>query len=135
MESLVDDDVYDWLSKYRWQVSGGYARRNNGTHTLYLHRIIAGIPHSFRVRHKDRNPLNNQRHNLSTPIPNWTGSNQSSQFRGVEWDHKKCLWRASICDLIIGHYDNEIDAAIAWNDKIYELGITTEINDMGFLNG
>lgn len=64
----VDDDVYEWASRHKWQViPNGYAFRTakhpgkGKRYGLYLHKAIMG---KGEVDHIDHNPLNNQRSNL-----------------------------------------------------------------------
>jgi hypothetical protein len=52
----------------------------------------------------------------------------------VNWKPEYGLWCAEICDLVIGHFTDEISAAQAWNDKISELGVTTDVNNLEFLH-
>lgn len=67
---LVDDEDFDELIKYRWEVSSvGYVVRqqwkNNKPKTKMMHREILGnVAKEFVVDHIDRNPLNNQKSNL-----------------------------------------------------------------------
>lgn len=75
--TTVDDDNYEFLTKYRWSVN-----KHQNTHTPYaiakvpkedglertvlLHRLIMGcedLPHVF-VDHRDGNGLNNAKSNL-----------------------------------------------------------------------
>lgn len=71
----VDDSDYDDIMRYKWhvvQTRGGvwYAKRsvwNGGRQVcVRMHRQIMGVPYwnGQEIDHKDRNGLNNQRHNL-----------------------------------------------------------------------
>lgn len=69
--ALVDDDMYDELSKHNWYSRGStnfYAARTiPGVRTcrhLLMHRAIVGAKKGEYVDHIDRNSLNNQRDNL-----------------------------------------------------------------------
>lgn len=71
--SMVDDAVFEELSKFKWFLTGGakkyVCRRRkvsepgNGQQ-ISLHRLIIGAREGDVVDHKDLNPLNNQRENL-----------------------------------------------------------------------
>jgi hypothetical protein len=71
--ALVDDDVHEYLSQWRWQVhpgSGGklYASRqiwrNKKREKILMHRQITDAPAGMFVDHRDGNGLNNQDENL-----------------------------------------------------------------------
>src|SRR5688500_3483537 len=66
----VDDDDYEWLSKYKWHASKHcekwYAKGHLGAHAnVYMHRLILELSKTNDVcDHKDGDGLNNQRSNL-----------------------------------------------------------------------
>ena len=76
--TVVDDDVYEWASQFRWYAEAGanthYAVRSGKRQLgqprerFALHRLILGLPPwqpgGDEVDHIDRNGLNNQRANL-----------------------------------------------------------------------
>ena len=82
---------------------------------------IAGL----QVDHRDRNGLNNQRHNLrpattSRNSANKPGNrNNTSGFKGVFWDKSKRLWLASIRvnykQLHLKRWPTQLEAARAYN--------------------
>ena len=131
-EILLDDDVYEWLSPYAWQIMArrtvlalrtmkrpmktGYSGR------IWMHRLIAGVPRSFKVRHINKNTLDNRRTNYRVINPNkqivkWKFSENAgkSVFQGVFWDVSSGLWNAWIKPLMIGQFDNEVEAAMEYN--------------------
>jgi len=105
--ALVDDDDYNWLSRWRWHACryGGlwYAMRNsreNGKwRKILMHRVILGDKVAEITDHKDRNGLNNQRSNLRpcTRSQNTANSQRKSRagFKGVEQKSRN-RWRAMI---------------------------------------
>lgn len=130
----MDDDIHDWLRHWRWSLSDNgkgtkYGRRLGTNPSLqkyqfiYLHKIIAGISKDYRLRFRDHNSLNMQRGNLEVvnlfrePVK-WWGSNGKSNFVGVEWDKYYGLWKAETEGLTIGYFVAEMDAAIAYNNKV-----------------
>lgn len=135
---LVDDEDYPWISTYTWQYNK-YVTRMDGTGkertSIYLHKQIA-ITHNLIktidsiVDHKNRNTLDNQKHNLRpcTKAQNQANSSKSlgksSQFKGVCWDSGRRKWMASIrVDRImknLGRFEIEQDAAIAYNNAARE---------------
>jgi hypothetical protein len=107
--TLVDDDLYEELSKYRWTLnSGGYVCRNGRLgegkrhKKVLLHRQIMGFPPNRVVHHDDHNPLNNKRENLviCTQLENSAdcqlSKNNTSGAVGVYWSKDKRLWAAEI---------------------------------------
>lgn len=79
-QTVVDDDLYDWLSQWKWYYRKRTGSRQGGdvvrtlhgydkeghvkSQTLYMASLICPVPAGFVIDHKDRNPLNNQRSNL-----------------------------------------------------------------------
>lgn len=63
---MVDDEDYEWLSKYRWILLDGYAVTKQGKSYVRMHRMImnASVGENIYIDHIDNNPLNNQRSNL-----------------------------------------------------------------------
>jgi hypothetical protein len=135
---LVDDEVYDKVSGYRWfanqrparpgrRAMGPYAVTNLGSGdlrvTIYMHKHLTGWP---RTDHRDHNGLNNQRSNLreATHAENMRNrlpaSGHSSRFKGVYWDKGTLKWRAYIeIDGVrrqLGRFVIETDAARAYDE-------------------
>ena len=111
--ALVDDEDYDLVMQYRWNVherpavepgchpKGPYAvaRIPERPFRLYMHKLITGWA---RTDHEDHDGLNNQRSNLRRVTNSQNLANQrprsglSSQFKGVSWDKKSRRWFAYI---------------------------------------
>ena len=109
--TLVDDDDYSVLSKYKWCacVAGGrrytriYAYRRTGwkdgryTNMIYMHRQILGVTDkTVDVDHIDGNPLNNMRSNLrlatrSQNLANSRWRAGKAGFRGVTRANSKSI--------------------------------------------
>lgn len=110
--ALVDDDDFEWLSKFKWCVAGpGYARRrgkkSDGERegkNIYMHREIMGLVDGDRIEvdHIDRNKANNQRSNLRvcTHSQNHCNigarSHNRSGFKGVSYSKAKGWWIATV---------------------------------------
>ena|SRR5450755_3804845 len=83
------------------------------------------------ILHRDKNKLNNQRKNLlladhtKSTMRSKTYANNSSGYRGVNFDKRANLWRASIGyqnrKKYLGYYSNPEDAAKAYNKAAKEL--------------
>ena len=132
-ETIVDDEDYEELSKYKWHVGGvkGYTKyaqrkiRINGKRTsISMHVVILASPLGFEVDHKDGNGLNNTKENLrsvkhSDNCKNRKKRKDSTQtFKGIR-KRKNGTWRARIYSngnkIIIGSFQNEFDAASAYD--------------------
>lgn len=136
-KAIVDDCVFGYLSKFKWQksVHDGcvYARRCfrkfGRTYSILMHREILSCE-GF-IDHKDGNGLNNQIENLRecTPSQNmWNrkkNKNGSSIYKGVQWWKNQNKWVARIAKnkkrFLIGYFNNEKDAAKAYNDAALRL--------------
>lgn len=81
----VDDEDFEELSKYKWQVGivkkTGYKRAQRlcaiTGKTVLMHRQLMKPAHRhILVDHGDRDPLNNQKHNLRLATSSQNGYNQ-----------------------------------------------------------
>lgn len=130
----VDDEDFEWLSKYKWFASGRdgnmYARRdyrrNNKLYFVFMHREILGITDkTIHIDHIDGNGLNNSKINIRTcnrsenMLNRKSKENSQSKYVGVGFDHRKKTgnWRWYIhvngkLKMKYG-YANEYDAALA----------------------
>lgn len=151
--TYVDDDAYEVLAYYPWTsfvcgwkkktVIGARVVFLNGTRfSLYLHRLIAGVPQCFKVKWINGNRLDNTFENLK--IYDAKGNNYfftpftgKSKFKGVKWNAWHGLWEARFFKMSIGFYSNEVDAARAYNVKmkeIYPICSRTRLNSIPIMN-
>lgn len=136
LETIVDDNVYGLISGYSWvaqyspNIKKYYARRevslNGIRHVIYLHRLIAGVPNKFRVKHLNKRTLDNRYRNFQLldkhkNIYKFHNFRGKSYFKGVKWSAYYGLWMAEIYGLPVGYYRYEIDAAKAYNIKLAEI--------------
>jgi hypothetical protein len=129
--TLVDDEDYEMLNKYRWSCSRRHPRTRADGKWLSMHRLIMGLENGDKklIDHRDRNPLNNQKENLricpslACNLGNSWNKNNSSGYKGVTREGNR--WRAQIGingkTRYIGSYDTKEDAALAYNEKAKEL--------------
>jgi len=141
--AIVDDKDYDWLNQWKWHAAkhppGGYyyarrqtSRKNKKRWLISMHRQIMNVLSGMQIDHINHNSLDNRRCNLR--ICNQSQNNQnrskaknekSSQYKGVSQRSGKKKWRAHIQlnkePLGIGSFDNEIEAARAYDNKAKEL--------------
>jgi hypothetical protein len=134
--AIVDAEDYGRLSQYRWcAVEEGrnwYARtfRRDGW-PLAMHRLILDAPKGLFVDHIDHNGLDNRRENLRlcTRLENLRNARPSrggsSKYKGVNWCKIRKKFRARITHnkkrIYLGYFENEIDAAKAYDKKAVEL--------------
>ena len=130
-ECLVDDDVWEQFSKVKWNVSGKYAKTTFQGKFNFMHHIVMGVDAYELVDHISSNKNDNRKSNLR--VSNYSNNNHnkpsksgsSSKYKGVCRPKKSNKWFASIRKnnvvYSLGSYDNEIEAAKAYNKKAMEL--------------
>lgn len=103
---LVDDEDYDWLSRFKWYYSAvGYACRSTWDGEKrgreYMHRAIMGDPDGI-VDHINRDTLCNTRANLRVTDRSGNGlngnpkKNNKTGVIGVSFDPRRKKWSARI---------------------------------------
>ncbi len=134
---VVSDKDYDLVKNYSWH--GAQANKSEiiyaqayivGNKNVKMHRLILGLTDSkIQADHKDNNGLNNQRSNLricnhqQNCLNRKRYTNGKFKYRGVYKVRNK--WRAQIrfgTKLFhLGYFDNEVDAALSYDEKVDEL--------------
>jgi len=148
--AIVDDEDFDDLNRYKWHLIAhtnehpnwpSYAGRSDRMRprkTIYMHREILKAHAGQEIDHKDRNGLNNQKHNLrfarsSENRINSESRPHSSTFKGVYWDAYRKCWRAHIQmnrkQKHLGCFRSEIDAAREYDNAAMFL-----FGEFAFLN-
>ena len=124
--AIVDDDLYNELSKYNWcvtnQPSTSYAVRNENNATIRMHRQILNLKYGDGkiVDHINRNGLDNRKGNLrivskAINCRNHGGhSDNTSGYTGVSWHKGINKWQAQINSrdrfINLGYHSNIKDA-------------------------
>jgi len=137
--SMVDDEDYDELNKFKWYAHGDsnvlYAKRHavdkyNRKRIIGMHEQIMGYVSGLVCDHIDGNGLNNQRNNLRHVTHHQNTMNAQSKrgrsnYKGVHWQSREKRWSSKIKmnykAIWIGYFDNEEDAARAYDVKAKEL--------------
>ncbi|SRR6266849_1766453 len=122
--AIIDDADSALVQSYKWRLSKkGYVRTNqtvNGhTKPLMLHRLLLSLTDpKVQGDHRDRNKLNNRRHNLRAVTGLQNQQNRdfgASGIRGVSWHRRARRWRAQA----------------AMNRKVYHLGYFDSAEEAG----
>lgn len=133
--AIVDDEDFEYLSKFKWCVSENncsgkfYAQRRSdkasGLKVISMHRLLSKANVGEVVDHINGNSIDNRKSNLRTcsiaensrnanrPVNNTSG------YKGVYWDKSKNKWTAQIkfekATIPLGRYHDIIEAAKAYN--------------------
>jgi hypothetical protein len=125
--TILDQDDYYRLSKYKWYVNGnGIIVGPGKTRMKSMHREIMDSPMGLLVDHRNGDPFDNRRENLRKATHSQNSCNVqrkragcSSQYRGVSWDKKRKYWNVQVvCEgkmVYFGRFKNEIEAAKAYD--------------------
>ena len=141
-EFLVDDDLYDVLSAMRWHTdTKGYARGQIDGRKISMHRFVMRAKSGEIIDHVDSNIQNNCRANLRRVTASQSQWNKNkyrrgeSKYKGVHLYERTGKWTAQIHahgkKHHLGFFDDERDAAIAYNKAARELhGAFARLNDV-----
>lgn len=129
--TLVDDEDYESLSKFKWHASlrhgNYYANRCSLRETIYMHRSILNIAAGVMIDHKSGNTLDNRRENLRSCNSTQNSRNRkpigNSGYKGVCFDYSRGLWMAAIqisskpkTVIRLGRFKSVEEAAQAYNE-------------------
>ena len=129
-ETLVDDEDFEYLSKFKWhtQKDGRVYYAATGGLPSRLHTRLLGKKEGFEIDHIDGDGLNNQRHNLrfvthsQNNLNKFSPTGRYSKFRGVTRAnaYSKFMARIKLNGRMVhlGSFDIEEDAARAYNEAI-----------------
>lgn len=123
-------------AKYEWNILKGkytnyVASRDEFNGRIRLHRLILNEFNSkVIIDHKDRDGLNNLEENLrksthSNNLGNAVSRVGFSKYKGVSWNKNNQKWKGDIqkdkIKYFLGYFDDEIEAASAYDIKATEL--------------
>lgn len=128
-EAKVDDCDYEYLNRFHWSYSNGYAVRSKKVGdkltTISMHRELAGEPNML-VDHADRDKLNNTRGNLRIATASENQSNRRKQHnntsghKGVYFHKLLNKWYSAISVQgklkSLGYFKKKEDAIAAYNE-------------------
>lgn len=127
--AIVDDDLWHSLSNFGWNrhsINEKYIQATINKKSIKIHRYIMNqYDDDIKVDHIDNNPLNNKISNLRLATIKQNGYNKkksektANTYKGVRIINN--IYRAVISKdgkfYDLGSYENEIQAAIAYNLK------------------
>jgi hypothetical protein len=129
--SIVDDNKWHELSKFKWYLGNNYAQAYIKRKKQFMHRYLMDAKINEIIDHNNNNSLDNRISNLRPATPaqnNYNKSkseNTSSIYKGVIYDKVNNKYKSVIQKnnkkYNLGTYDTEIVAAIAYNLKAVEL--------------
>jgi len=119
--AIVDDDDFEYLSKFRWYVDArGYAVHKR-KEIVYMHRLISKTPKGLETDHINGNKLDNRKENLRhcTKSENMRNrgkqTNNKSGYKGVSWHLRAKKWLAHIVinrkSIHLGLFDDPEEAS------------------------
>ena len=128
--TLVSPEDAHWLQRRFWSYQDSkvdphrvYAQSCIDYRSTLLHRAIMGEP-KRQVDHKNRNSLDNRRHNLRLATGTQNAGNRrvsknSSGYKGVTWRPDAKKWEASLNAkggyMYLGRFEDKHNAAEAYN--------------------
>ncbi len=135
--AIVDADMYDYLSQWKWYTKKKkytyYAVRNIGKspnqRQVFMHHEILNCIIGKEVDHINNRGYDNRRINIRCCTHTQNNQNRHNtsphHYKGISWnkDHKKWLVRIQHNGkaIHIGYYDNDIEAARAYDKNALEL--------------
>lgn len=108
---MVDDEDFDFLSRFNWQADPYNSVSTHGdinTPRTLIHRLIMKPPKGVEIDHIDGNRLNNQKSNLrfatsaQNKINRGPRKDNKSGYKGVSWHKQRNCWTARI--MVDGFY-------------------------------
>ena len=146
---LIDEDDYDFLSMWKWNIGSGYASRaasvieyEMGTpRRISMHRQILSCPKGMVIDHINRNKLDNRKSNLRVCTYSENTANAyrkqrgTSKYKGVYYKSDCKKWCAELIAhgkrIYLGLHITEKDAALAYNKAFIEnygtIGLLNEV--------
>lgn len=132
--AIVDAENYEWLMQWKWcaiKIRNTYyaKRRRKGNTNMLMHCLILGLGKGQYTDHRNHNGLDNRicnirpctrSQNQQNRLPQ---KNSFSKYKGVCKKGMRWLSRISLNNknIHIGIFDNEVEAAMAYDAKAKEL--------------
>lgn len=132
--ALIDEEDCEQVATRKWYRSDAkrtaYAKATDHTDPRWMHQFV--LKTFEEIDHRDGNGLDNRKQNLRLTTRNDNvqnaakrGVNPTSVYKGVYFNKLTKKWVAQVCidykTTHLGSFDNEIDAAIAYDTAVIEL--------------
>jgi len=122
--TVVSECDYNHLSRTRWYYAARYAFESRNHSGKQLAHFVIDVPEGFEPDHINHEKLDNRRCNLRTATKQQQNGHllkmvkkpTTSRFKGVYYNWNWGKWIAVIQGKYLGGFDNEDDAAQAYND-------------------
>jgi HNH endonuclease len=134
--TLVDDDTFEYLNKWKWHYNSRYAERTEDNKHVRMHRLLIGAETGEIVDHINGDPLDNRRSNLRLVTVSQNSMNMrkhtgKSVYKGVSKQGE--FWRTQIWS------DNErvfstLTKNERWAGMIYDLNAPALFGEFARLN-
>lgn len=131
MKAKVDNENYVLLSEYKWHYGGGYAYRQEGRKTIYMHRVILNNPRGKEIDHINMEKLDNRVSNMRIASRKQNSfnkrryANNKSGYKGVYWNSERGVWQARVRfngkNYYLGQFNNAIKGHRAYSDFVKAL--------------
>lgn len=128
--ALFDVEDFDTLIKKEWRAARSkrsFYAASGREQLVFAHNYLFKTECGITVDHKNMNGLDNRRENLRLATTTQQMLNRRREdrcFRGVVWNDKVYKWRSEgRCDnehFHVGYFQTEVDAAIAWDEYMFE---------------
>jgi hypothetical protein len=141
-DCVIDTEDYPKVAGYRWHIhmSRGklYVEASRMQGGVSIHRLIMGFPKT-EIDHKNGDALYNRQQNLRLATHTQNCRNRkkrndglTSKYKGVCLHKKTGKWQANMNGIYLGLFNNQTDAAIAYNEAaLAEHGAFALLNQIG----
>lgn len=135
--TIVDDEDFEKLSQFRWNLTGGgrghgnYVARRNDRTPVYMHREILNAPKGMEVDHINGNRTDNRKSNLrlcTSTQNNWNmrlRKDNTTGYKGLRWRADVKSWRVNVKkdgkEIQVGYFKDKKEAIRARDTAAKEL--------------
>lgn len=121
-EVLIDKQDLPLIDRYTWYIGNGYVMTQKKRKTIYLHRLIAGVPANMHTDHINRNKLDNRRRNLRICTPGDNNRNKpprsSTGHKYIYKDSDSRPFTVQYKRKTLGRFEELSDAVTFVRDKL-----------------